>query len=56
MVFYNLYLTCYFKAYINVKIYSFVQGMKYIDKYIYHDFDCTTIQVDIEKNKVVQYF
>ena len=43
MVFYNLYLTRHFKAHINVKIYNFVQAIKYVHKYIYKRLDSTII-------------
>ena len=43
MVFYNFYLICYFKVQINIEIYSFVQAIKYIYKYIYKGLDCITI-------------
>ena len=33
-----------------------MKAIKYIHKYIYKSFDCTTIQVDLEKDKVAQYF
>ena len=43
VVLYNLYLTRHFKVYINVKICSSVQAIKYIYKYIYKGSDCATI-------------
>ena len=52
---YNLYLTRYFKAHINVEVCSSVQAIKYIHIYFYKVSDCATIQVDIEKNEVAQY-
>lgn len=55
MVFYNLYLTRYFKANINVEVCSSVQAIEYIHKYIYKSFDHATIQVDMKKDEIVQY-
>ena len=53
---YNPYLTRHFKAHINVEICSSVQAIKYIHKYIYKGSNRATIQVDIEKDEVAQYF
>lgn len=52
IVLYNLYLTRYCKAHINVEIFSSVQAIKYIDKYIEKSSHCAIIQVNIEKNKI----
>lgn len=55
MVPYNPYLTRHFKAHINFKVCSSVQAIKYIHIYIYKGLDCSTIQVDINKDVVTQY-
>ena len=55
IVLYNSYLTGHFGAYINIEVYSSLQAIKYIYKYIYKSSDRATIQVDLEKNKEVQY-
>ena len=52
---YNPYLIRHFKANINIEIYSSVQAIKYIHKYIYKGSDRATIQVDIEKDEFAQY-
>ena len=52
---YNPYLTRHFKVHINIEICSSVQAIKYIYKYIYKGLDCATIQVDIKKDKSIQY-
>lgn len=52
---YNPYLTRHFGAHINVEVCSSVQAIKYIHKYIYKDSNCTTIQLDLDKDEVVQY-
>lgn len=56
MFLYNLSLTYYFKAHINVKVYSSIQAIKYIYKYIYKNYDCNTIKFDIEKDEIEIYF
>ena len=55
MVPYNPYLIRHFNDYINIKIYSSVQAIKYIHKYIYKGLNRATIQVDLKKDKVAQY-
>ena len=52
---YNSYLTRHFGVHIDVKVCISVQAIKYIHKYIYKGFDCVTIQMDLEKDKVAQY-
>lgn len=52
---YNPYLTRHFKAHINIEVCSSAQAIKYIYKYIYKGSDCTTIQIDIENDKIAQY-
>ena len=55
MVPYSLYLTCHFKAHINVEFYRSVQAIKCIHKYIYKSSDCATILVNIKKDEIAQY-
>ena len=53
---YNPFLSCYFKAHINVEVCSSVQAIKYIHKYIYKGSDCATVALDISQDEVAQYF
>jgi len=43
IVLYNPYLSAKYHAYINVKVYTFVKAIKYINKYIYKGDDYTTV-------------
>lgn len=43
-------------AYINVEVCSLVQAIKYIYKYISKGSDYTSIAIDINQDKVAQYF
>jgi len=46
----NLYLSWRYQAHINVEVYTSVQGIKYIHKYIYKGSDRTTLQLQETDN------
>jgi len=47
---YNPFLLLYFRAHINVDIYSNVRSMKYIYKYVYKGHDCCNIKIAAEND------
>ena len=53
---YNLYFSAKYKAYINIKVCTSIQAVKYINKYIYKRNNCTTIQFLDNNNKISKYF
>ena len=55
VVLYNLYFSAKYRAYINVKVYTSVQAIKYINKYIYKGNNCTTIQLLDNNNEINKY-
>jgi hypothetical protein len=51
---YNPYLIRRYKAHINVEIYTTVQAIKYIHKYVYKRRDKTTLEI-ADTNKIKRY-
>src|SRR6266498_3581702 len=54
VVFYNPFLTCLLKVYINVEVCTTVKTVKYIHKYIYKKHDKATLQIH-KTDKIIRY-
>ena len=50
MIFYNLFLSTKYDAYINIKIYTNVKVYKYIFKYVYKNSDRASFYIVFKSN------
>lgn len=55
VVLYNPTLSRKYNCHINIEVCASIRAMKYIDKYIYKEYDCTTMQIGNEDDEVKQY-
>ncbi len=56
LVLWNSLLSCYFKAHINIEIYSLEHVIKYIHKTIWRQFNWVSVQLDISQDKIAIIF
>ena len=55
IILYNPYLSAKYYAYINIKVYTSIKAIKYINKYIYKGDDRTTVQLLDNNNEISKY-
>ena len=55
VVLHNPYLTCRYKAHINVEISASIKAVKYIHKYIYKGSDQVTVELENMNNEIKRY-